>query len=64
MTATATAAYLVRVELTCVFCGCTQTRACLDADGKPCEWIATSARDELAGICSRCAQTTLEELLR
>lgn len=36
----------------CCLCGCSQERACLDSDGRPCSWLLP--REHATPICSAC----------
>lgn len=38
------------VVRTCTKCGCTDTAACTDTDGRPCSWVGPA-------LCSKCAGT-------
>lgn len=37
----------------CRVCGCTDERACVGADGRPCHWVA-------ADLCSACVEQAIE----
>ena len=40
-------------SFTCIGCGCTDDRACLDGLDQPCHWIAVDVEGKL-GVCSQC----------
>ncbi|HBD1844134.1 TPA: hypothetical protein KIA93_000340 [Salmonella enterica] len=40
-------------EVTCIGCGCTDSRNCLDAFHNPCHWIKVN-RETGLGVCSHC----------
>lgn len=39
----------------CIGCGCTDTRACLDDNCKPCHWLRVD-RERGRGVCSECTE--------
>jgi hypothetical protein len=40
---------------TCVGCGCTDDRACIDEQGDACHWLKVNRMAGL-GVCSRCRE--------
>lgn len=42
-------------EATCLGCGCTDNRACKDADGEPCGWIKVNYPLGV-GVCTSCPE--------
>lgn len=46
-------------EPTCIYCGCTDSKACVDDEGGRCRW-ADLNRETNAGVCTFCAAKQLQ----
>lgn len=39
--------------ISCMYCGCTQSTACIDSNGIPCHWVNIDFINK-TGVCSVC----------